>query len=228
MAYKLSVLMAATVLLLAQPPLSALADEAGEYTFTVLKDGSPVGRHRITFDREGDRVEIQEATDIEVRLAMIPIYRYEHEGREVWENGRALKIDGTTNDNGEKLAITVRRNGDGYIRMINGEVDEFDDSKQVLAFWNKDIVHHEDFFSVVDEETLKVSFEFIRRERIIVAGREIEADHYRMVGDQERDLWFDAAGQIAKVEFRRLGSEIEYVRDQVAPLAPAASCSNPC
>ena len=31
------------------------ADDAGEYTFTVLKDGSPVGQHRFEFDRDGER-----------------------------------------------------------------------------------------------------------------------------------------------------------------------------
>jgi hypothetical protein len=59
-------------------PLAALADDAGEYTFTVLKDGAPVGRHRVEFDRAGDRTEIREESEIEVRLAMIPVYSFEH------------------------------------------------------------------------------------------------------------------------------------------------------
>jgi Domain of unknown function (DUF6134) len=203
---------------------SAVAGDAGEYTFTVRKDGSPVGHHCIVFQRQGDRVEIREATEIEVRLAMIPIYRFEHEGTEVWEDGRALRIDGTTNDNGEKLDIAVRRNADGYTRMINGRVDEFDDSKQVLSFWSKDVVNHENFFSVVEDKIIKASFEFVDRERITVAGQGLEVDHYRMAGDEERDLWFDRSGRIAKVAFSRLGSEITYLRDQIAPLKSASNC----
>ena len=204
---------------------AALAGDAGEYTFTVLKDGSPVGRHCIVFQRRGDRVEIREATEIEVRLAMIPIYRFEHEGTEVWEDGRALRIDGTTNDNGEKLDIAVRRNADGYTRRINGRVDEFDSSKQVLAFWNKDVVNHEDFFSAVEDKVIRASFEFVDREKITVAGQQLDVEHYRMAGDEERDLWFDRSGRIAKVAFSRLGSEITYLRDQLAPLEPASNCA---
>jgi hypothetical protein len=206
----------------------AFAGDAGEYTFTVLKDATPVGQHRVAFDREGDRLEIREETEIEVRFATIPIYRFEHEGREVWENGRPVRIDGTTNDNGDKFAIAVRRKGDGYMRVINGRVDEFDKSKNVLSFWDKDVVNHEDFFSAVNDKIFKVSFEFIGREQITVAGKRLVADHYRMVGDQERDLWFDDVGRIAKVEFRRLGSEIAYLRDQLAPIMPASSCTAAC
>ena len=54
---------------------AVLATDAGEYTFTVLKDGAPVGEHRFAFDRDGSRIEIEEETDIEVRFAMVPDLR---------------------------------------------------------------------------------------------------------------------------------------------------------
>jgi hypothetical protein len=222
-----SLLLVAAGLLATAGATAAVAGDAGEYTFTVLKDGSPVGHHCIVFHRQGDRVEIREATEIEVRLAMIPVYRFEHEGTEVWEDGRALRIDGTTNDNGEKLDIAVRRHADGYTRVINGRIDEFDDSKQVLAFWNKDVVNHEDFFSVVEDKIISASFEFLDQEKITVAGQQLDVEHYRMAGDEERDLWFDQSGRIAKVAFSRLGSEITYLRDQLAPLEPGSNCVGP-
>jgi hypothetical protein len=225
MVWRNSLLLVVAGLLASAAATVALAGDAGEYTFTVRKDGNPVGRHCIVFQRQGGRVEIREATEIEVRLAMIPIYRFEHEGTEVWQDGRALRIDGTTNDNGEKLDIAVRRNADGYTRRINGRVDEFDDSKQVLAFWNKDVVNHDDFFSVVEDKVIRASFEFVGPDKITVAGQELDVDHYRMVGDEERDLWFDRSGRLAKVAFSRLGSEITYLRDQLAPLEGASDCA---
>jgi Family of unknown function (DUF6134) len=219
---------AAAAALLAMP-LGALADDAGEYTFAILKDGAPVGVHRVAFDRSGTRIAIREATAIEVRLAVIPIYRFEHEARQIWENGRAVRIDATTNDNGKELQITVRPDGQGYIRTVNGRVDRFNASMAVLAFWNKDTLKHHAFFSVVEDRTLRASFEFAGKERITIAGAGLDVDHYRMVGDEERELWYDAAGHIAKVRLRRLGSEIEYVRDQLTPRAPGPSpCAGAC
>jgi hypothetical protein len=209
--------------------LAALADDAGEYTFTVLKDGTPVGRHRVEFDRMGDRVEVREETEIEVRVAMIPVYSFEHETRQIWENGRAVRIDATTTDNGEELQITVRPDGEGYIRTVNGRVDRFDGSMAVLAFWNKDTLRHHAFFSAVEDKTLRASFEFAGKEKITIAGAALDVDHYRMVGDEERELWYDAAGHIAKVRLSRRGSKIEYVRDQLTPQAPGPSpCTGAC
>jgi Family of unknown function (DUF6134) len=207
---------------------AALAGDAGEYTFTVLKDGAPVGQHRVAFDREGNRIEIREETAIEVRFATIPLYTFEYEGRQVWEDGRAVRIDAITNDNGEKFDITVRADRDGYTRTVNGRVDRFDRSKTVLAFWNMDTLRHNAFFSAVEDKTLEVSFQFVGQEKFAIAGEQLDVEHYRMIGDEERELWYDAAGHIAKVELRRHGSKIAYVRDQATPRAPASSCTTPC
>jgi hypothetical protein len=203
----------------------AWADQTGAYTFTVLKDGQPIGRHEFVFDRNGSRIEIREATDIEVKFAMIPIYTFEHRARELWQDGRAVRVDATTNDNGEKLDIRVRPDGQGYVRTVNGRIDRFDASKRILAVWNPETLKHHDFFSVVEDQTLKVSFELIGPEKLSLNGQVLDVDHYRMVGDEERDLWFDRAGQVVKVEFQRHGSDIAYVRDQLAPLQAGAVCA---
>jgi hypothetical protein len=215
-------LLAAAALMGTAGVTAARAGGTAEYTFTVLKDGSPVGEHHVAFDCEGDRIEIREETAIEVRFAMIPLYTFEHEGRQVWEDGRALRIDATTNDNGQKLDITVRADGDGYIRTVNGRVDRFDESTAVLAFWNKSTLEHNAFFSAVEDKTLNASFEYVGQEKIDVAGQKLDVEHYRMTGDEERELWYDAAGHIARVTLRRHGSEIAYVRDQATPRAPSA------
>ena len=182
------------------------------------------GQHCIAFDREGERVGVRRRRrKIEVRFAMIPIYRFEHEGSEVWENGRAVRIDGTTNDNGEKFAITVRRNGDGYVRTSTaGSTIRRGQPSSLLEQGRRGTAN---VFLGGRGQDVKASFEYVGREKLAVAGKELEVEHYRMVGDEERDLWFDKAGRIAKVKFRRLGSEIEYLRDQVAPRAPTSSCA---
>ena len=228
MAWSNCLLLGAWALFAAAASTGVLAGDAGEYTFTVLRDGDPVGQHRIAFDREGDRIEIREATEIEVSFAMIPVYSFEHRGHQVWKSGRVVRIDATTNDNGEELDIAVQASGDGYIRTINGRVDKFDGSTAALALWNKDTLKHHTFFSTVEDKTLDVSFQYVGQEKIAIAGEELEVEHYRMVGDEERDLWFDPAGHIAKVRLRRRGSSIEYVRDQITPFKPEATCKMPC
>lgn len=204
-------------LLLAASPLQARSDDAGLYTFTVLRDGQPIGEHRFSFDHEGDRLEIEETTDIEVKLGMIPVFRFEHQRRELWQDGRLLSIAARTNDNGEQLNIDIRPNGHGLIRTVNGRVDHIDDATKVLTLWNKDVLEHRSFVSLIEDEILKASFRYLGKETVTLSGRPLETEHYRMVGDEERDVWYDAAGHVAKVRFERQGSLIEYLRNEADP-----------
>jgi hypothetical protein len=206
----------------------ALADEAGEYTFTVLSDGDPIGRHRIAFEHQGDRVEIREATEIEVSFASIPLYTFEHESRQLWRDGRAVRIDAATNDNGEHLAITVRDTPRGYVRRVNGRVDRFEDGATVLALWNRDTFGEGEYFSAVEDKVLHASFEDAGPATIVIAGQQVQTQHYRMRGDEEHELWFDERGRLAKVAFRRYGTTIEYVRDQVEPNRLRSTCTVVC
>jgi hypothetical protein len=223
--YRLAI---AAAIVLATPSPVAAAGEAGEFTFTVLQDGNPVGQHRFMFERQGDRVEIQETTEIEISFATIPLYTFEHEKRAVWRNGRALRIDALTNDNGEKLDISVRDTGRAYVRTVNGRVDRFDESRVVMAYWNPDTLHHDSFFSAIEDKTLDATFRYVGSEPITVAGRRVEAQHYHLAGDDPRELWFDPEGRVAKIAFRRYGTTIEYVRDQLEPEAPPSTCMAIC
>jgi hypothetical protein len=213
---------------IASVPLPGLASEVGEYTFTVLRNGDPVGQHWIAMQVDGDRVEISEATDIEVRIASIPVYRFAYRGRQLWEDGRVVRITGRTNDNGKLLKIGVRPAGDGHIRTVNGRVDRFGTSRHVFALWNMDTLKYRSFFSVVDDETFEASFQYVGREKLTIADQILRVDHYRMLGHDQRELWFDMAAHLARLKLRRRGSEIEYIRDQLKPSAPSISCSEEC
>ena len=166
--------------------------------------------HRVAFERAGARIAIREATAFEVRLAMIPIYSFEHEARQIWENGRAVRIDATTNKNGKELQITVRP-WPRYIRTVNGRVDKFDGSMAVLAFWYKDTLRHHAFFSAVEDQTIRASFEFAGKERITIAGADLDVDHYRMVGTRSASSGTMRPDTSPRVRLSRLGSEIELL-----------------
>ena len=201
---------------------TAMAGESGAYTFTVLRDGEPIGSHWAAFWKDGDRIEIAATSKLKVTFALIPLFEFEHERREIWEKGRPRLIRANTVIDGEEFDITVRRHGRGLIREVNGRVEKLDDAITILALWNKETVTNgrHSFVSVVEDKKLDLTFTFVGKETLTVDGKQIETEHYRMTGDEERDIWYDSQGAVVKVEFERRGSRIEYVRNE-AELLPA-------
>jgi hypothetical protein len=214
-----TVMLAVATALVAGLALPAIAEQAGQYTFTILRDGNPIGKHRFAFEASGERLQIEESTDLEVKFAMIPVFEFANHTLEVWENGSPISITSKTNDDGEEFDITVQPNGHGLIRTVNGRVDHFDPEYKVLGFWDKDVVNHSSFFSVVEDKVIEASFELVGKEIVEVDGVRLATEHYRMVGDIERDIWFDEAGHAVKVEFEKGGSQIAYLRNEAIPQA---------
>jgi hypothetical protein len=194
----------------------AWADHSGVFTFTVSRDGTPIGEHRVAFRHEGDRVEIETDMELKVSFAMVPVFRFSHRSHEIWQDGKPILISATTDDDGHEYDITVRANGHGLMRTVNDRTDRLDGSTKVLALWNQDTVTSPpgNFVSIVEDETLEVAFHYLGKERMTIEGRQLEVDHYQMVGDEERDIWYDKNGQVARVQFMRQGSQIEYLRNQ--------------
>ena len=98
----------------------------------------------------------------------------------------------------------------------------------VFALWTMDTLKYGSFFSIVEDETLQVSFKLIGRERLKVADRAIAVDHYEMSGSERRELWFDTAGHLVKLALRRGGSNIQYLRDQLTPDRVTLTCAQDC
>ena len=101
----------------------------------------------------------------------------------------------------------MRANGHGLIRTVNDRTDKLDGSTKVLALWNQDTVTSPpgNFVSIVEDETLEVAFHYLGKETMTIEGRQLDVDHYQMVGDEERDIWYDADGQVARVQIHAAG-----------------------
>jgi hypothetical protein len=52
---------------------------------------------------------------------------------------------------------------------------------------------------------------------VSVEGKVQQADHFRITGDVERDLWYGADGYLLKAAFQRSGYPIEVVRTERRP-----------
>ena len=96
--------------------------EDGILSFDIVRNGSAIGTHTYRFDLYDGRTEVRIKTEIDYRLLLIPIYRFEHESREVWENGRLSLLESNTNENGTPVKLEVFRDED--LLMVMGEDGE--------------------------------------------------------------------------------------------------------
>ena len=93
----------------------ASAIPPGGYRWRILRDGSPIGTHRVMV---GGTPEARTATtevEIAVRLAGFTVFRYTHTFTETWDGTRLVALRSRSDRNGRAGALDVRREGDALI-----------------------------------------------------------------------------------------------------------------
>ena len=92
-------------------PRPAHASQAASRVFSIWRDGSDIGRHRLDarLTEQGFEIDIQ--IDIAVKFLGITAYRYELENREVWAGQRIVSVDSRGNDDGDRTRCRIARAG---------------------------------------------------------------------------------------------------------------------
>jgi len=207
------------LILAAALPIGAFAGiegvpQDGALTFTVLRDGSAIGEHKIAFSRSGDDLKVDINTDIKVTLPLIGIavYRFEHEGHEIWRNGHLAALNSKTYDDGTDHVVDAAATGDA-LAVKSDIVDQTSAATIIPAsLWNPALMQQTVLLNTLDGHEMAVQIENVGLESVAVKGAEKQANHIRVSGGLERDLWYTPEGSLVRVRFAaKDGSQIEYV-----------------
>ena len=202
-------------LVLALLPWAAQGDLLGQYDYTVMRDGEPIGTHQVTVTPEGLDTKVEEKTDVKVSFGPVTLFHMEHLRDEIWHDGELESLTAHTNKNGDVYDIEITREPSGYKRVINGRTDRFDPSVKPLTLWHEDLFKYSTFLSPMEDRTYKVSVDYVGTEKLDMIGRSVDAFIYRMSGDTNREIWFDSDGLIMKVRLLDHSPNIEYVLSSV-------------
>lgn len=197
----------------ALPALSAMVPSDGALDFTVLRDGKDVGTHRIDFRRNGDALEVDIKTRIAVKMAFITVFRFEHDGHEVWRGDKLVSMETKTHDDGEDHSLVATANGDGDLKIVgDGKEMTAKGSMIPASLWNATFLEAKELLNSQVGTDLAIDVAFKEEESVTVNGKSVRARHYSMTGEFERELWYDADWVLVKIAFKaKDGSDIQYV-----------------
>lgn len=180
--------------------------------FTVTHNGSPMGTHRVDFAREGDGLVVTTAIRFEVKLAFITVFRYQHDAREVWHDGRLVAFDSLTDDDGDRFQVAARATPEGL--RVAGTGGEYVAPAGTVpsSYWHRGMTGHA---RVLDSQSGRmidlVATPTGTREES-VGGRRLPLRLYRLSGEITGELGYTKSNEWALLRFQTRGSEIAYTR----------------
>lgn len=182
--------------------------------FRLIRHGSAIGTHEIVFRREGDTLNVDVAVDVLVKFGPIPIVRYTHRAEETWRRDQLVGLAGDTNRNGTKLRMSARWTDAGLAVEGSGTRPYVAPPTALpTTYWNPrmllgPMIGTQDGGLVKPVVTPQPAGPIQ-----LASGDAIHANHYRLSGDLDLELWYDPLDTWAGMRFSADdGSVITYER----------------
>jgi len=182
-----------------------------ELNFTVLRNGDTVGQHVIVIDRSRDQTLVKVNTGIVVKVAFVPVYRFEHQGEERWTGEQLAYLASTTNDDGTRHRLLAQAGPAGLAVQGDGKTTEAAKDIVPASLWNPRLVTSQQLLNTLDGSQMAVQVADAGTETVEVRHRPTPAHHYVVTGALQRELWYAGDGTLVKVRFKaKDNSEIVY------------------
>ncbi len=188
---------------------------AERIAFEVLRNGSPIGSHTISFEQQGDQLIVDIEIGLEVKFAFFTVFDYQHRNREVWQDGRLIAIDTQTDNNGDRHIVSGRATDDGF--LVNGKGEQVLLPGDIIptSYWNPATRDAQAMLNTQTGELIDVEVTPKYIQAVDMPWGESKGQLHRISGDLELDLWYDPAGCLLKLSFEAPGdgSTIDYRAD---------------
>ncbi|MGD9671722.1 MAG: DUF6134 family protein [Hyphomicrobiaceae bacterium] len=187
------------------------AAATNKLVYAVLRDGSPVGRHSLTFTRNGTTTDVDISTRVAVKMAFITVYRFEHDGHETWRGNNLVAMRSQTNDDGTHHRVEVSSQGDHLQVAADGNRGTAPASILPASLWEPGVVRQSELLNTLDGKRMRVAVKDMGQEAVKIEGQRTAAHHYKMSGGLDRDLWFGPDNTLVRMQFAaKDGSTIVY------------------
>lgn len=197
-------------------PLAAALPRRDRLSFSVIREGAPIGSHSLTFNREGEDLRVRVDILLEIKFAFITVFRYQHRNEEVWRNGRLVALDARTDDDGTDYWVKAQATDEGL--AVEGSKGSFLAPAETIptSYWNPATVERRELLDTQRGGMMTVRTVESGKDLVETDSGSLSARRYEMSGDLNLRLWYAGDGDWVKIAFTARGSEVEYVRREAA------------
>jgi hypothetical protein len=176
---------------------AAQADDPplGIYIYAISRDGTPVGQQRMEFVRDGEKLRVISHMQVEVTLLGMTLFNFNQRAEEVRAGGNVVSLASDADDDGKTRQVSLTLEGDRLKGIYNKDAHRDVDPKWPTSlFWQKPATGATHVIDSVNGKLRDVTVTEVGPATLTLPVGRLQARHYRVTGDLERELWYDADG----------------------------------
>ena len=168
--------------------------------FDIYRNNKLIGTHIFSFEKLDGQLAVKSEINFKIKKLGIVFYTYHVKGTEIYEDGKLIKFNSTTNQNGKEKYVNMILENEEY--TIDGSSYQGKAPEDYLlgTWWNHSIVKAEAQISAVSGRIIKQEVTFLGKENIKLNEKSYNALHFNFVSTDKKlakgkklntDVWYD-------------------------------------
>ena len=168
--------------------------------FDIYRNNKLIGTHIFSFKKLDGQLAVKSEINFKIKKLGIVFYTYHVKGTEIYEDGKLIKFNSTTNQNGKEKYVNLILKNEEY--TIDGSSYQGKAPEDYLlgTWWNHSIVKAEAQISAVSGRIIKQKVTFLGKETIKLGEKNYNALHFNFTSTDKKltkgkklntDVWYD-------------------------------------
>ena len=168
--------------------------------FDIYRNNKHIGEHIFSFVKSNDQISIESKINFIIKKLGIVLYEYHVEGKEVYEDGKLIRFNSRTDQNGKEKYVNLELENDEFI--INGSSFKGKTPTNYLigTWWNHSIVEAEAQISAVSGRIINQKVTFLGKETIKIGNKNYKTLHFNFSSTDKKlkkdkklntDVWYE-------------------------------------
>jgi len=168
--------------------------------FDIYRNNKHIGEHIFSFTKSDEQISIESEINFIIKKLGIVLYKYHVKGKEVYKDGKLIKFNSRTDQNGKEKYVNLELENDEFI--INGSSFKGKTPTNYLlgTWWNHSIVEAEAQISAVSGRIINQKVTFLGKETIKIGNKNYKTLHFNFSSTDKKlkkdkklntDVWYE-------------------------------------
>ena len=161
-------------------------DNLKRIEFDIYRNNKNIGKHIFSFKKQNNQLEVESELNFEIKKLGVVLYKYNVKGTEYYKDGKLIKFNSKTNQNGKEKYVNLKLEGKKFI--IDGSSFKGKVSPDYLlgTWWNHSIVKAPAQISAVSGRIIEQKVVFLGKEEVKVGNKIYKTLHFNFLSSDEK------------------------------------------
>mgnify|MGYP001221956706 CR=1 FL=1 len=175
-------------------------DNLNRIEFDIYRNNKNIGKHIFSFEKKDDELHVKSEINFEIKKLGVVLYRYHVKGTEIYKDGKLIKFNSKTNQNGKEKFVNLILGDDEQI--IDGSSYQGKAPIEYLlgTWWNHSIVKAPAQISAVSGRIIKQKVTFLGKEDVKIGNKTYKTLHFNFSSTDKKlskdkklntDIWYE-------------------------------------